>query len=68
MLPERAIKLEFLYINSRVLRQKQENREDWLTLGANGEVEVKDYFMLVAKATELGKTQGEDNYDEMGEV
>lgn len=73
MLPKRANKLEFLYINSRVLRQKQEKnrqekREDWLTLGEDGEVEMEDYFMPVAEATGLGKRQREDSDDEMSEV
>lgn len=73
MLPERANKLEFLYINSRVLRQKQEKnrqekREDWLTLGEDDEVEMEDYFMPVAEATGLGKRQREDSDDEMSEV
>lgn len=54
MLPERANKLEFLYINSCVFRQKQEKnrqekREDWLTLGEDGEVEMEDYFSLLLK-------------------
>ena len=67
-LPERAIKLEFLYINSHILRQKQEKREDWLTLGEDGEVEMEDYFMLVTEATGLGKRQREDSDDEIDEV
>lgn len=43
MLSEGANKLKFLYINSRVLRQKQEKnrqekRDDWLTMGKDGEI------------------------------
>ena len=68
MLPERANKLEFQYINSRVLRKKQEKREDWLTLGKDGEVEMEDYFLPVAEATGLGKRQRVDSDEEMTEV
>lgn len=63
MRPECAIKTEFLYINSRILRKKQEKREDWLALGEDGEVKVEDYFMPVAKATGLGKREKEENDD-----
>lgn len=43
MLSEGANKLKFLYINSPVLRQKQEKnrqekRGDWLTMGKDGEI------------------------------
>lgn len=43
MLSEGANKLKFLYINSPVLRQKQEKnrqekRGDWLTVGKDGEI------------------------------
>lgn len=73
MLPERANKPEYLYINSCVLQKKQdlnrqEKREDWLTWGEGGEVEMEDYFMPVIEAKSLGKGQREDTDEEMTEV